>query len=75
MEFTDVRLRLGRRTTWPGNTQDLGPSRTLGIRVHPTASFYLETADDVRLRNCEVSWAVPDPRSAGTPSKRTAPPD
>jgi hypothetical protein len=62
VEFSDVRLALGRRTGWPGNNQDLRPSATLGIRDHPTAAFYLENADGVTLRDCEVHWAVPDPR-------------
>jgi len=61
VEFSDVRLRLGRRTSWPGNRQDLRPSATFGIREHPTAGFYLENADDVRIRDCDVRWAVPDP--------------
>lgn len=57
-----VRVELARWTHWAGNTQDLRPSRTLGIREHPTSGFFVENATDVTLRDCEVSWGgAPDP--------------
>ncbi len=53
-----VRIELDRWSRWPGGEYDRRPtSNGPEVYAHPTAGFFLDTVDDVTLRNCEVVWA------------------
>lgn len=52
----NVRVELDKWSKWPGGRQDIRPCPGGGLLDHPTSGFYIENAQNVTLRNCEVVW-------------------
>jgi len=52
----NVRVELDKWSKWPGGRQDIRPCPGEGLLDHPTSGFYIENAQNVTLRNCEVVW-------------------
>ncbi len=61
--FTNVALTLDRTTHFPGALYDNRPTTALpAIEPHDTPAFSIESADNILLRDCKVTWGpgVPD---------------
>lgn len=61
--FDNVRVELNKTSNWGGGRYDRRPCPSdwatdpeAGFLTHPTAGFFLNQAEDVTLRNCEVVW-------------------
>jgi polygalacturonase len=61
--FENVRVELARHTKWPGARYDRRPCPSdwmenyeSGFRLQPTDGFCLHNAENITIRNCEVSW-------------------
>jgi hypothetical protein len=64
----NVRVEINKWTKWRGGRHDLRPTggdRRTGISDHRTAGFYVERAEGVTLRNCEVAWGANRPHYFG----------
>ena len=56
--FEKVDLTLGRSTSYQGGLYDNRPTKAMAdIVPHGTAGFCLQTAGNVTLKKCRVSWA------------------
>lgn len=56
IRLQNIQLEINKTTQYAGGIYDLRPSDTIGILETGTSGFYLDTAKDVLLRNCEVKW-------------------
>lgn len=54
--FENVRVEISKTSKWPGGQHDLRPCSDAGLYEHRTSGFFINQADDVTLRNCEVIW-------------------
>lgn len=55
--FSDVKIEIDRWSGEPGGYWDLQPHPARARVEHATNAIHLERIADVRLSNCEVSWA------------------
>ena len=62
----NVRVELGKWTTWPGGFYDLRPGIHEGVYEHKTAGVYVQHATGVTLRNVKVVWGETRPDYFGS---------
>ena len=69
--FKDVDLLLQKRTAYEGGIYDKRPCDGEGFIHDKTYSFYLDTASDIRLDDCTVTWGDirPDHAAEGIKQK------
>lgn len=64
--FKDVDLLLEKRTAYKGGIYDKRPCEGEGFVRDKTYGFYIDTASDIRLDDCTVSWGKTKPDRATT---------
>jgi len=57
----NVRIQMEKWSKWPGGRQDLRPCPGEGLPEHPTAGVFIKNAQEVTLRNCQVTWGTNPP--------------
>jgi polygalacturonase len=68
--FKDVDLLLRKRTAYEGGVYDKRPCNGEGLIHDKTYSFYLDTASDIGLDNCNVTWGDVRPDKAAEGVRR-----
>ncbi len=56
IRFTDVSIKIEKKTGYEGGVYDLRPSDTVGLLKAETAGFYFDNVDAVSLKDCSVKW-------------------
>ena len=69
--FKDVDLLLQKRTAYEGGIYDKRPCDGEGFIRDKTYSFYIDTASDIRLDDCNITWGDirPDHAAEGIKQK------
>jgi hypothetical protein len=70
IDFKDVNLLLRKRTAYEGGLYDKRPCNGEGFIYDKTYGFYIDTASDIRLDNCRVTWGDIRPDKAAEDVKR-----
>lgn len=68
--FDNVSIRLSKTTRYPGGMYDRRPCIGEGIVREKTAGFFIQEADDVRIRHCRVVWGDNQPEYFGEALKQ-----
>ncbi|NDV57722.1 glycoside hydrolase family 28 protein [Bacteroides sp. 519] len=63
--FSDVDINLTKRTSYPGGIYDKRPCNGEGFIHDKTYAFYLDTASDITINDCNVRWSNPKPKQIG----------
>ena len=59
--FEKVKVTLNKFTSFPGGLYDRRPCELDGFIKAPTSGFYIDTAKNVAIKNCEVIWGQNKP--------------
>ncbi len=59
--FDNVRVEMNKWTKWEGGRQDIRPCVGDGLPTYPNSAFFLQNADGVTLRDCQVAWGANRP--------------
>lgn len=70
IRFTDVEVLLQRRTDYEGGVYDKRPCLGEGFVRDATYAFYIDTATDVTMTDCNVRWGLPQIVHKGGDVKR-----
>ena len=54
--FDNVNLKISRKTNYAGGLYDRRPCDAQGIVNEKTSGFFIQEADDIRIRDCRVVW-------------------
>lgn len=63
--FDRVDIRLSKRTGYEGGIYDKRPCDGEGFIHDKTYAFYLDTASDISINDCNISWDTPRPDQPG----------
>ena len=70
--FDNVSITLSKTTHYQGGMYDRRPCNVEGIVREKTAGFFIQEADDVRIRDCRVVWGENQPAYYGEALKQRA---
>jgi hypothetical protein len=61
INFEDVEVLINKSTSFPGGQYDRRPADVEGFIKGRTSGFYIDQAQQIRLRNCSVQWGTNRP--------------